>query len=156
MSHSYIYPSSDDPAVLDGLLAWSVERIRSTIEPGFCRFRSDATAIGHAINGRLVGVVIYDTFTTGDCLFHTASDGAGRWVTKEFIIRAMAYPFHQLRQRRLTALVSEHNAASLRFTRHFGWKQEGVLREAGARGEDVILFGMLLSECRWIAPPIAA
>lgn len=152
MSRTYIYPHEDHPEVLEAMLAWSVKRMQETIEPGFARFRADATAIGHAVDGRLVGVVIYDTFMTGDCLQHIVSDGSRRWMTRQFMVLALAYPFMQLNQRRITALVSADNRDSIRLSEHFGFAREGTMREAGARGEDVHLFGLLRSECRWLTP----
>lgn len=150
MIHEYPYPDAADNDRLAQMLEWSVHRMRSTIEPGFERFRADATAIGHSIDGRLTGVVVYDTFMSHDCLIHLVSDGTKRWLTRDFIVRAMAYPFAQLQQRRVTALVSEHNAPSRVFTAHFGFREEGRMRAAGSRGEDVLVFGLLRSECRWL------
>lgn len=142
MTSRYIYDRHDE------LVAWAEKRI-----PGQ-HFRDDAVAIGHERDGRIVGVVVYDTFTQGSCCIGLASDGSKRWMTSEFATRAMAYPFVQCGFRRITAFVSERNEASLRFTRGFGWTREGVLREAGPEGEDMIMFGMLRRECRWLPMPM--
>lgn len=131
------------------MLAWSVDRMRETIEPSFSGYRSDATAIGHEIDGVLVGVLVYDTFGAGDCLWHVASN-TKRWITREFILRGVAYPFLQIGQKRITAMVSARNAPSLKLTRGFGFSEEGRLRRAGIFGEDMIVFGMLREECRWL------
>lgn len=138
MTSRYIYDRHDE------LVAWAEERI-----PGQ-HFRDDAVAIGHERDGCIVGVVVYDTFTPGSCCIGLASDGSKRWMTREFAMRAMAYPFVQCGFRRITAFVSERNEASLRFTRGTGWTQEGVLREAGPDREDMICFGMLRRECKWL------
>jgi RimJ/RimL family protein N-acetyltransferase len=145
----YIYPVADRPDVLAAMLAWAVERMRATIEPGFSGFRADATAIGREINGELAGVLVYDTFAAGDCLWHVASS-TKRWITRELIIRGVAYPFIQLKQKRITAMISEQNAPSLKLARGFGFVEEGRLRRAGSRDEDMIVFGMLRGECRWL------
>ncbi|PTM61911.1 GNAT family N-acetyltransferase [Phreatobacter oligotrophus] len=132
----------------DRLLAWAVDRMGY---PGF-RFRQDAHAIGRQTDGEIRGVVIFDTWSDGDCLIHVVSDGSRRWFTREFCVHAMAYPFLQVGNRRITALVSEHNDPSLAMCRHFGFAQEGRLRRAGPAGEDMILFGLLREDCRWLKP----
>lgn len=132
------------------ILAWAREAMRYP-RPGF-QFRSDAQGIAHERDGKIVGAVVFDTWSDGDCLTHVVSDGGRRWFTREFCTRAMAYPFVQVGTRRITAVVSEHNAPSLALCRKFGWTQEGRLREAGPNGEDMIVFGLLRRECRWIGP----
>jgi len=128
----------------DVMLAWAKERIAGG------GFRDDAKAIGLRDAGALRGVVVYDHFTTTGCWISVASDGSRRWMTRSFIIHAFAYPFIQLGYPRINAFVSTHNAASLAFCEGFGWVREGTLREGGDAGEDLIVFGMLRRECRWL------
>lgn len=126
------------------MVAWAEERIES------CRFRDDAKAIGMERHGALVAVVVYDTFSPISCFVHLAA-AERHWFTREFAIRAMAFPFVQCRFSRINCIISANNRLSLAFTRQFGWKQEGVLREAGVDGADLILFGMLRRECRYLS-----
>lgn len=126
------------------LVAWAQNRIAGG------SFRDDAKAIGLADDGKLRGVVVYDNFTTTGCWISVASDMSRRWITREFIIHAMAYPFLQLGYPRINAFVSCRNAMSISFCEGFGWTREGILREAGHDGEDLIVFGMLRRECRWL------
>ena len=114
-------------------------------------FGEDPKAIGHERNGELVAVCLYTHPTGNSCMFHIASDGTRRWITREFITRAMVYPFIQCRYHRMSCTVSANNLDSLRFTIHFGWTLEGILREEGADGEDMLLFGLLARECRQIS-----
>ncbi len=128
------------------MLEWAAARMGY---PRF-RFRQDARAIGREKAGELVGVVVFDTWSDGDCLIHVVSDGSRRWFNKEFAIRAMAYPFRQVGNRRMTALVRATNEPSLEMCEHFGFTREGTLRKAGPGGEDMILLGILREECPWI------
>lgn len=128
----------------DAMLAWAKDRI-----PG-CGFDGDAKAIGLRDDGMLRGVVVFDHFTTTGCWVSVASDGSRRWMTRAFIIHVFAYVFRQLGYPRINAFVSSLNPASLAFCDGFGWTREGVLREAGHQGEDLIVFGMLRRECRWL------
>ena len=139
----YLYEPQDE------LVAWA-EAAMAESYPGF-KFRADAKAICCVRGGAIVGAVVFDTFTDGDCLVHIVSNGSRRWMSKEFAIRAMAYPFLQLGNKRITAVIAEHNEDSLRFTRKFGgWVEEGRMREAGPFGQDMLLFGMLRRDCRWL------
>lgn len=126
------------------LLQWAAQRI------GIEKFRQDANAIGHERDGIIIGVVVFDGFSDTDCNVHLAGDETKRWITREFIVRAMAYPFIQLKLRRLTGLVPADNAQALKFNEHFGFKKEGVHRMANADGGDIVSMGLLRRDCRWI------
>lgn len=141
MTRTYIYDRRDE------LLAWAQTRIRGWAP------REDAVAIGCEVEGRLVGVVVFDTHSPTTCFMHIAA-GERRWLSKEFIVAVMAYPFLQVGYPRISCMVSETNALSLRLTRLFGWKEEGRMRQAGIDGEDVLIFGMLRNECRFLPPPM--
>lgn len=127
----------------DEMLAWATVR-------GGIKFRDDAAAIGVRSDEALHGVVVFDSFTTTGCWVSVVSDGGRKWITRELIIRVFAYPFIQLDYPRLNSFVSVNNADAIRFNEHFGFQREGVLREAGEHGEDLIVYGMLRRECRWL------
>jgi len=130
---------------MEGALLWAEARI-----PGN-RFRSDAHTLTRKHHGVIRAVVVWDTFSTSGCFISIASDGSRKWLTNELAVRACAYPFIQCGHRRMSALVSVRNFDSLVFVRRFGFEKEGCMREAGLDGEDVILFGMLRSECGWLS-----
>jgi RimJ/RimL family protein N-acetyltransferase len=125
------------------LLPWVAERM------GIARFRRDAYSIGVERDGELVGVVVYDTFSEADCCMHVASDGSGRWLTKEALVRFFAYPFVQLGLRRVTSPIGTKNAASMRFCEHLGFEREGFCRH-GLPDDDVIVMGLIRENCRFI------
>lgn len=128
----------------EAMIAWAQARLEDQ------RFRDDAQAIGLARDGELIGVTVFDTFSTTGCFVSIATDRSPHWMTRSYIREVFAYPFIQCGFARISCVISEHNAESLRFTRHFGWTQEGTVRRAGPKGEDLILFGMLRDECRWL------
>lgn len=141
MTSRYVYDSQDE------MVAWAEERIPH------CRFREDAKAIGQEKDGELTAVVVYDTFSRGSCFVSVAASRR-KWFTPEFATVTMAYPFIQCGFNRINCVISERNRLSLRLTRHFGWTEEGRLRAAGPEGEDMLLFGMLRSECRFLPATI--
>lgn len=138
MTSTYVYDRTDE------LLAWAETKIPN------CRFRTDAVAIGHLRDDRIAGVVVFDTFSANSCCISLASDGSARWMTRAFAVRAMAYPFIQCGFNHVLSVVSSLNEASLRYTERFGWTRTGVLREAGALKEDLIVFDLLRRECRFL------
>ncbi len=132
----------------DEMIAWATET-------GKNNYRADAHAIGIRTDDRYLGVVVFDSFTTTGCWVHVVSDGSKRWITREFIIKVFAYPFIQLYYPRINSFVSVNNPEAVKFNRDFGWTEEGRLREAGEHGEDLIVFGMLRRECRWLPETFA-
>ena len=111
--------------------------------------RPDVTAIGWRESGSLRAVTLYDGFSECDCNIHIASDGSGNWLSRQFLIASFMHPFVQWRLRRVTGLVPAKNKDALRFDLHLGFKQEGIVRNA-LPDDDIILLGMLKSECVYL------
>lgn len=127
----------------DRMLAFAIEKGASE------QWNRDAVAIGREVDGQLVAVAVYEHFTDGDCHVHIASDGSRRWCTRELLVRWFAYPFLQLRLRRITGLVPSRNERALKFDLALGFQVEGRMREAFPDG-DMIILGMLRRECRFL------
>jgi RimJ/RimL family protein N-acetyltransferase len=125
------------------LLPWAAYRI------GVTGFRKDAYTIGLERDGELVAVVVFDTFSRYDVHMHIASDGTARWMSKELLFAAFGYPFTQLGMNRITGMVPAKNATAIEFDKHIGFVLEGRCRNALA-DDDIVIFGMLRSECRFI------
>jgi RimJ/RimL family protein N-acetyltransferase len=127
----------------DRLLPWALER---TGIPGF---RPDARTIGYERDGETVAVVVFDGFSEIDCNMHIASDGTRRWLTRELLTAAFAFPFIQCGLRRVTGLVPARNVAALRFDEHIGFRREGYHARAAKDG-DLVSLGMLREWCRFL------
>ncbi|HDR9497591.1 TPA: N-acetyltransferase [Burkholderia cepacia] len=115
------------------------------------RYR-DCTAIGLEHDGELVAGVVYQLYTGpgGSMLMHVASDGTRAWLSRAYLAACFRYPFVQMECRRVTGLVRADNAAAQRFDEHLGFRREGLLRQGCTDGTDMILYGMLASECRYL------
>ena len=138
MTIEYLYGHEEQ------LIPWALERIEGA------QFWNDAKAIGIARGGIIDAAVIYDEFSASGCSLAIASNGNKRWLTREFLYRAFAYPFFQCHMRRVGSLVSVNNRAACKLNLGIGMKVEGRIRQAGQQGEDMIAFGMLRNECRFI------
>lgn len=125
-------------------LRWASERL------GGIEFRYDAKAIGSERRGELVAVCVFDTFSANDCQMHIASDGSRRWLTREFLVHAFAFPFIQCNLNRVTGMVAANNNDAIRFDERLGFRREGYHPLAGSNGEDIISFGLLRRDCRFI------
>lgn len=96
----------------------------------------------------IIAGVVYSRWSSHDV--HVTLAVTGR-ATPAFVFAAFDYPFNQVGLRRVTALARVSNTRSIRLARHLGFTLEGRLRRA-ADNEDVLVFGLLREECRWITP----
>lgn len=122
---------------------WVAERI-----PHVTKMRGEE--IGIAQNGELIVGVVYNNYSTTDICMHVAAAPGKLWATREALSVFFHYPFRKLACRRVTALVAFSNRPCRSFTESLGWKPEGIMRDAIEDGDDLIVYGMLKSECRWL------
>jgi RimJ/RimL family protein N-acetyltransferase len=125
------------------LLPWAESRV------GVTGFRPDARTIGYERDDELLAVVVFDSFSLHDCNMHIASDGSRRWLTRELLAAAFAFPFIQCGFRRVTGLVPARNIAALKFDEHIGFRREGYHPQAAKDG-DLVSLGMLKEWCRFL------
>ena len=109
-----------------------------------------ATGIGLTDNGVLVAGVVFNMYNGPSICIHVAAEPGKRWLNRDFLFRTFAYPFIQLKCNRITGLVRVDNLAAQKFDEHLGFKKEGLLRKGASDGTDMILYGMLKEECRWL------
>jgi RimJ/RimL family protein N-acetyltransferase len=125
------------------LAEWTRARI-----PGVDSLGSEYQAIGLVDADRIWAAVVYTDYSGFNICMHVASEGK-QWMTRGFLFAVFDYPFNQLRVDRVTAFVASRNKASRHFCERIGFQVEGRLREAH-HGDDLIAYGMLKRECRWI------
>lgn len=110
----------------------------------------DAVAIGLEEDGELIAGVVFNLYTGPSIMMHVAAEPGRRWLTRDFLYRCFAYPFIQLKCHRVGGLVREDNLDAQRFDEHLGFKREGLVRRGADDGTNLILYGMLKEECRWL------
>lgn len=113
-------------------------------------FLSGAVGIGLEEDGELIAGVVFNMYNKAGICMHVAAVPGKRWMTKDFLWRVFAYPFLQLNCNRVTGLVREDNIVAQKFDEHIGFKREGLIRKGATDGADIILYGMLKEECRWL------
>lgn len=126
------------------LLHWAGDIIGATYNPDLSvwisRLNDDGTPLV---------VVIFDRFDEYNCQMHIASDGTKRWYSRDFVSTCYRYAFNQMKLRRITVVIREDNARSLKACRQLGHVQEGVLKEWFG-DKDGIAMRMLKTECKWL------
>ena len=127
----------------EAVRAWVGARID---EPDF----HEGAGIGLAQDGELIAGVVFNHYTGTNIQMHVAAVPTKRWMTKDFLFRCFAYPFIQLECSRVTGLVRVDNLPAQKFDEHLGFVREGVLRRACTDGCDMIIYGMLATECRFL------
>lgn len=109
-----------------------------------------AYGVGLEHDGKLVAGVVYAQKTATNVHMHVASNGSRHWMTPEYLGFCFAYPFFHLKCERVTGFVRADNIDAQRFDEHLGFIREGRLRRACADGTDLIVYGMLREECRFL------
>lgn len=104
-------------------------------------------------DGALMGGVIYSNFRELPFGGHSIEmDCAGEpgWLTKATLKVFFRYPFNQLGVVRITTMVAKANKRARTLNERLGFKQEGCIRNGMGGGKDMIVFGMLRSDCRFL------
>ena len=121
---------------------------------GLGHFGEDFTSLLLEKGLEIQAALFYTDFQPGNSVqMHVAALAGEFWLNRPFLAAAFRYPFIQLGVRRVGVTVESNNSKSLRLVRRAGWTQEGIAREAGGEGIDIIHFGMLKSECRFLSLP---
>lgn len=109
------------------------------------------TAIGLADrSGSLIAGCVYQNYTKTDIHMHAAALPGKRWLSKAYLGECFRYPFEQLGCARVTGLVPARNEVAQGFDEHLGFVLEGRVRRILPDGDDLIIYGMLREECRWL------
>jgi RimJ/RimL family protein N-acetyltransferase len=116
-------------------------------------YSASAAGIGLKQDGQLISGVIFDDYNGSNVWMHVAAIPGRRWMTREFLYAAFAYPFIQLGCKRITGWVEASNTDARRFDEHLGFKQEAVLKHAARDGGDVIIYVMFREDCRFLKEP---
>jgi RimJ/RimL family protein N-acetyltransferase len=99
------------------------------------------------------GVIFHDyrVIPNGYEMQMTIAGNRPNWLNKRTIKLAMEIVFNHFKCTRLVVACHSKNLASKQLIEKFGFVQEGCLRERmGGPGEDVLLYSLLRSECKWL------
>ncbi len=118
----------------------------------FCRpFEGDIAAVPVLVDGELIAGIVwhgYDALAR-NCEVAIAADSP-RWCSRRILRMAFSIPFEGLGCRRVTARINVHNDKSRRLCEGLGFQLEGLLRKADIDGTDMLIYGLLKEECRFL------
>lgn len=97
-------------------------------------------------DGRLAGVAVFAGVGKGNCFLHIAGQSP-RWFTPQFCREMLAWAFHALHCRRITASIEAGNRKCRRLAEHVGFVREGYAR--GFDFGDLVFYGLQLGEGKW-------
>lgn len=98
----------------------------------------------------ILAAVVYESFDEISVSCHIAGVHGSRWMTKLYLQTIFAYPFEKLKVRRINVCIAESNKSSTKLVEHMGFKAEGRVRLGAPDGGDLIIYGMLREECRFL------
>jgi hypothetical protein len=107
------------------------------------------TAMGVALDGKLVAGVLYNNFRKHDIQLTAAATDI-RWLSKELLTEIFSYPYVQLGCVRTTAVTGRKNARTRKLLEGLGYRLEGVCRKGLDGKQDACVYGMLKADCKWL------
>lgn len=103
--------------------------------------------VGHE---KVLAGVVYSEFRDGvDIRVSIATNGPG-WASRGVLRALFDYPFNQLGVVRITCLIADDNVKSQTLCEKLGFVPEGIHPLAWNGKKDVVSFGLLRDNCKWI------
>lgn len=107
-------------------------------------------AFGIIQDDKLIAGAVFHDFRPPISIQESFASISPTWATKTTLRVLFSYPFLHCKVRRMNSLIAADNLESRDLTERLGFKQEGVVRQGTDNGEDLIIYGMLKEECKWI------
>jgi ribosomal protein S18 acetylase RimI-like enzyme len=117
---------------------------------GFRPSEADKQSVAWEKDGELLAAVLFRNHAGADVEAVAAADRLKEFFSPQLISAGFSYPFSELGCRRVTVYVASNNAKSRRFVERLGFKQEGTIRQFVDRDIDLLVYGLLREECRWL------
>lgn len=110
-----------------------------------------ALGIADAAGDLLAGVVFNNYRPDIPNIEATIATTTPRWCNRGVLRAIFSIPFQQYGCTRITAVVENKNQPARAFLCRLGFHEEGLMRQGFRGGGDAVIYGMLRSECRWLA-----
>lgn len=103
------------------------------------------------LDGELIAAVVWHNYDAwaGNVEVAIAADSP-RWIGRERLSALFHFPFVAMGCRRVTARISAVNARSRKLCEGLGFQLEGLMRKASPDGNDMLIYGLLKEECRFL------
>ena len=102
-------------------------------------------------NGEMLLGVVLDNYRVESNSICASIAIIDKKVLTKSIIKALFHTaFIKIGVERITCMIESDNVKSNNLTDRLGFVKEGVMRKASFNKKDLIVYGMLKSECKWI------
>lgn len=128
------------------LLDWLAPRLNTT--PRDLVWRYPFEILGALDGERIIGAVLFMHHRGYSIEAHWA--GEKGWLSRPHLRDIFAFPFSTIGVRRINGLIPKRNKQARKIAERLGFKLEGTLRGADDDGRDLMIYGMLRRECRWL------
>lgn len=108
--------------------------------------------MGMEEEGEITAGVLFDSYNGASVCMHVAANPGKRWMNREMLWYAFAYPFLQLRVKKILGIVASADHHTRKFDEHLGFVLEATLKDAHPQG-DLLLYTMTREQCRWLDRP---
>jgi hypothetical protein len=98
----------------------------------------------------LLGVVLDNYRVESNSICASIAINDTKVLTKSIIKALFHTAFIKIGVDRITCMIEHDNYKSNSLTRRLGFIQEGVMRKASFNKKDLVVYGMLKGECKWI------
>lgn len=95
-------------------------------------------AMGVEVNGEFTSGVVFNNFNACNATAHIAVAKVNRSFSA-LLDHAAHYAFTVCGLKRLTGLVEADNIKALNLDKHIGFTEEGVMKQAGSEGQDMVI-----------------
>lgn len=110
----------------------------------------DNRNIARVSKGRLLGGVVYSSYTGESIAMHTASWNQ-HWVSRDLLWIAFDYPYNQLHVRRIFGQVPADNWRARRFNEHLGFTVVAEIEGVYKGGVACLVMKQERHECRFLS-----
>lgn len=115
-----------------------------------CAQQKIAGAIGFAINGELIGGVVFTDLCRNDNVWINIFANDRHWCCRRILQVIFGIAFELWGCRRINALIDVDNPNSFSLAEGVGFVCEGKMRQYRKIDKDVYVLGMLKNECKFL------
>lgn len=108
----------------------------------------DALYHGEVVDKKLniLGIVGFTEWTHSTCMMHVASDGTGRWASRDFFYEVYHYLFDTNGLTSVYAVALLNNPKAIALHRKLGHRELTLLKHYDGKGKHALLFTMTFED----------
>lgn len=129
------------------MASWTLNYLRPTINS--IKDYGQFTAIAVVKENTPLAVVVYNNYIGHD-IHMTIASSTPKWATRGVLRGLFDYPFNQAGCARVTACTRKGNKSARTLLEKAGFTLEGNQRKGYLGTQDMLYYGMLREECKWL------